>query len=53
MYFAGDPHQASDYILNKVPEAERERVIVTLEPPGHGSDPNVLICRFDLTLRAS
>jgi len=53
MYFAGDPHQASDYILNRVPTAERERVIVTPEPQGPGSESDVLICRFDLTLRAS
>jgi protocatechuate 3,4-dioxygenase, beta subunit len=52
MYFAGDPHQAEDYILNKVAEADRERVIVTLEQPRSDYDRDVPLCRFNLTLRS-
>lgn len=50
MYFAGDPYHQKDYILNDVPPAERKRVIVELEEPGRGHEPNSRLCRFDLTL---
>ena len=50
MYFAGDPHQPDDYILNKVPAPQRDRVIVTMERPGKEFEPEARLCRFDLTL---
>ncbi|WP_447978597.1 dioxygenase family protein [Candidatus Nitrospira bockiana] len=51
LYFSGDPHQSSDYILNDVPGPARERVIAPIEPAG-GPDyePGAGVCRFDLTL---
>ncbi|HJU06549.1 MAG TPA: protocatechuate 3,4-dioxygenase [Nitrospiraceae bacterium] len=52
MYFAGDPYQAKDFILNKIPHAERERVIVSMEHPRSDYDRDAPLCRFDLTLRA-
>ena len=51
MYFAGDSHQDTDYILERVPRAERNRVIVALERPGPDYEAEVRLCRFDLTLR--
>lgn len=50
MYFVGDPHQTDDYILNKVPSAQRDRVIVTMEKPDKDFEPDARVCRFDLTL---
>jgi len=50
MYFSGDPHQGEDYILNKVPSGQRDRVIVMMEKPDKDFDPDARICRFDLTL---
>ena len=53
MYFAGDPYQTEDYILNKIPKTERDRVIIELESPGTNGDPDARLCRFDLTFSAS
>ena len=50
MYFAGDPYQGNDFILNKVPESERGRVIVVMEHPRSDYDRDAPLCRFDLTL---
>ena len=50
MYFAGDGHQATDYILNDVPADQRAQVIVQLESPGADYEPNARLGRFDLTL---
>lgn len=50
MYFAGDPHQATDYILSDVPRDTRDQVIVTLEQPGGDYEPEARIARFNLTL---
>ncbi|MGH7230178.1 MAG: hypothetical protein ACREJU_02315 [Nitrospiraceae bacterium] len=52
MYFAGDPHQEKDYILNKVSDTERARVIVAMEQPRSDYDRDAPLCRFDLTLPA-
>jgi protocatechuate 3,4-dioxygenase beta subunit len=49
MYFAGDAHQATDYILNDVPADQRDRVIVQLEQAGRDYEPEARVVRFDLT----
>lgn len=50
MYFTGDAHQSTDYILNDVPEDERDRVVVRLDQAGAGYETNARLGRFDLTL---
>jgi protocatechuate 3,4-dioxygenase, beta subunit len=50
MYFAGDLHQDEDLILNRVPEDERDRVIVKLQPQSADYDYDTRIVRFDLIL---
>lgn len=50
MYFAGDAHQATDYILNDVPADQRARVMVQLESGGADYGPDARVARFDLTL---
>jgi len=50
MYFAGDPHQDRDYILNEVPAVERKRVIVEMQEPPRQYEPTSRLCRFDLIL---
>jgi len=50
LYFAGDDYQATDYILNDVPTAQRDRVIVQLESPEGDDEPDARRGRFDLTL---
>ncbi|MEX5280425.1 MAG: protocatechuate 3,4-dioxygenase [Nitrospiraceae bacterium] len=50
MYFAGDPHQEDDYILRRVPPAERSRVIVPFESPTGDVESTAKVCRFNLTL---
>ena len=50
LYFAGDPYQEKDYILNDVPAAERSRVMVKLEEAGQEFETGSRVCRFDLTL---
>lgn len=50
MYFAGDPHQDKDGILNDVPSPERARLIVPMEPPPPDYERDAKICRFEVTL---
>jgi protocatechuate 3,4-dioxygenase beta subunit len=50
MYFAGDAHQQTDYILNEVPANQRDRVIVQLGSPGAEYEPDARLGHFDLTL---
>ena len=50
MYFAGDPHQDRDYILNDIPVAERRQVIVEMQVPTREYEPASRLCRFDITL---
>lgn len=50
LYFAGDPHQENDYILNDVPAGDRSRVIVPLGEAGKEFQAGSKVCRFDLTL---
>jgi protocatechuate 3,4-dioxygenase beta subunit len=50
MYFAGDAHQATDYILTDVPADQRDRVIVQLEQAGRDYEAEARGGRFDLTL---
>ncbi|MEE9204257.1 MAG: protocatechuate 3,4-dioxygenase [Nitrospirales bacterium] len=50
MYFAGDPYHERDYILNDLPQHERNRVIVQLEKPRRDMEPDAGVCRFDLVL---
>jgi protocatechuate 3,4-dioxygenase beta subunit len=47
MYFAGDPLNASDALLNEVPEAERGRLLVSLD-----EGEAVPTGRFDIVLTA-
>lgn len=50
LYFAGDPYQDKDRILQTVPDEERERVVVHLEEPGVDDKSGAKVARFDLTL---
>jgi len=50
MYFAGDPHQDQDYILNDVPAEERRRVIVAMQDPPREYEPTARLCHFDIIL---
>ena len=53
MYFAGDPYLEKDRIFREIPRADRQNVIVELEPPGSAYEPDALVCRFDLILRSA
>lgn len=50
MYFAGDPHQDKDHILNDIPAEERSRVIVAMQEPSREYEPTSRVCHFDLIL---
>jgi protocatechuate 3,4-dioxygenase beta subunit len=53
MYFAGDAYQDKDRIFNAIPASERDRVVVTMEPPGADHplvERDARICRFDVTI---
>jgi protocatechuate 3,4-dioxygenase beta subunit len=52
MYFEGDPYLEKDRIFNAIPPAERERLVVKLQPPGQKFEPGSQACHFDLTLLA-
>jgi protocatechuate 3,4-dioxygenase beta subunit len=51
MYFAGEALNDEDLILREVPAEERARVVVALEPPPPGAEPEARCCRFDLVVR--
>ncbi|MGQ0809846.1 MAG: dioxygenase family protein [Nitrospiraceae bacterium] len=50
IYFAGDSHQESDRILNRVPPDERDRVIVKLDEPGKEFEAGSKVSMFDIVL---
>jgi protocatechuate 3,4-dioxygenase beta subunit len=50
MYFRGNPYNDRDLILQAVPAAERDGVIVDFTPSA--LDPNTLGGTFDITLQA-
>ncbi len=52
MYFKGDPYNDKDFILQDLPTAERELVIVDFQPSAVGFEPGSLTGNFDVTLRA-
>ena len=53
MYFAGDPYLEKDRIFREIPRADRQNVIVELEPPGSDYEPDAQVCRFNLLLRSA
>lgn len=50
VYFHGDAHQDGDYILQDVPPGSRARVIVSLEPPADGMEPQARLAHLDLVV---
>jgi protocatechuate 3,4-dioxygenase beta subunit len=50
MYFAGESLNGADTVLNKVPEAERPRVVISPAKDGPQGLPTF---QFDLTIAAS
>jgi protocatechuate 3,4-dioxygenase, beta subunit len=52
MYFAGDPLNDKDLILQALPPEERARVVVSFRPAGEGHEPGSLSGEFDLVLRS-
>ncbi len=50
MYFAGDPLNDQDRVLLDLSPAERASVIVELNAPGPGMDPQSQQCNFPITL---
>ena len=53
MYFAGDKYLERDRIFRDIPQSERKRVVVELEPPGSEFEPGSRVCRFDMILRGA
>lgn len=50
MYFAGNPLNDQDAILEQLPAAERARVVIPFSPAPVGMEPGALIGEFDITL---
>lgn len=50
MYFADHPLNDADLILRQLPANQRTSVIIPLEPPTEGFDPEAKIARFHITL---
>lgn len=52
MYFAGNRFNEHDFLLNGIPDpAERARLIVALQPPPPGLEPDSSVAVFDIVLR--
>lgn len=51
MYFAGHKFNERDWILLKVPEEERAKVIVELEENSQSGEPGTKQCHFDMALQ--
>jgi protocatechuate 3,4-dioxygenase, beta subunit len=51
MYFAGNPYNSTDRILQSLSQAEQERVVVSLENPSPEFDPISKVCTFNVSLR--
>lgn len=52
MYFKGDVNNDRDYILKKIPAAERASVIVDFKSSPSGFEPGTLTGTFDITLQS-
>lgn len=52
MYFAGEPLNERDLILQAVPAADREKVVVRFLPSGSGLEPGSLSGEFNLSIRS-
>ena len=51
MYFAGNPLNAEDWLLNGISDPEaRARLIAAIEPPAPETDPDASIVKFDIVL---
>jgi protocatechuate 3,4-dioxygenase, beta subunit len=50
LYFTGDSYQDKDGILNSIPPAQRNQVIVGMEAPARENEQDAKTARFDLTL---
>ncbi len=51
LYFKGNPFNSRDLILQELPLAEREKVIVELTKPENGYDPTGAVATFNISLR--
>lgn len=51
MYFKGDPLNEKDLILEEIPRAEWDRVIVDFQPAGAGFEPGSLFGNFEISLQ--
>lgn len=51
MYWAGNPFNARDRILQALPAADRDKVVVRFTPAGEGHPPGSQVGVFDLVIR--
>lgn len=51
LYFKGNPLNAKDLILQELPVADRQKVVVDLSKPQAGYDPAAAIATFNISLR--
>ncbi|MBI4042549.1 MAG: hypothetical protein HY391_03625 [Deltaproteobacteria bacterium] len=51
MYFAGDPLNDKDLILQRLSQENQRSVIVELNEPTSDHEPGSKVCRFNITLR--
>lgn len=51
MYFAGDPLNEKDLILEEIPRSEWDRVIVPFKPASVGLEPGVLEGQFEISIQ--
>jgi protocatechuate 3,4-dioxygenase beta subunit len=52
MYFYGDPLNEKDLILQALPAAEREKVVVKFSPSKPGLEPGSFTGEFDISIRS-
>ena len=51
LYFAGDPHLATDRVFNAIRDPDaRASVVVRVEAPAAGLEPAAGVCRFEIVL---
>ncbi len=51
MYFSGNPYNEKDLILDQIPRADWERVIVEFKPSADGLEPGSLTGDFNISLQ--
>lgn len=51
MYFKGDALNEKDLILEEIPRADWERVVVDFQPAGPGFEPGALLGNFEIRLQ--